>query len=133
MKKPSDKSLTNKLDDAFRKAMRRVKPRTTCFVCGREVGYFAPKTEPYGLQVGHFISRSVFPLRWDFENCEFVCSSCNKNHENNILPHTQAILRNYGAELVDTLNTRWQVSKQKAKSFSRAEKLELLEKLNETT
>lgn len=75
MKRKSDKSLTNKLDDLFRKVMRLKKPRTNCFVCHREVGYFAPKTEPYGLQVGHFISRSVYPLRWDLENCDFVCLS----------------------------------------------------------
>lgn len=127
MKRKSDKSLTNKLDDLFRKVMRLKKPRTNCFVCHREVGYFAPKTEPYGLQVGHFISRSVYPLRWDLENCDFVCSVCNRIHEENILPHTYAIIREYGEELVDTLNVRWQLSKQKAKSFSRAEKLELIE------
>ena len=129
MKRPKDKSLTNKLDAAFRKAMRAKKPRTNCFVCKREVGYFSPKTEPYGLQVGHFISRSVFALRWDFLNCDFVCSSCNRIHEDNILPHTHAMIQAYGPERVDLLNTIWATSKQKAKSFSRAEKLELLEKL----
>jgi len=55
------------------------------------------------------------------------CSSCNRIHEENILPHTQAMLQAYGAERVDGLNVRWQVSKQKAKSFSRAEKLEMIE------
>ena len=129
MKKKSDKSLSNQLDKVFRQAMRVKKPRTNCFVCHREADYFAPKTNPYGLQVGHFISRSVYPLRWDFDNCDFVCSSCNYNHENNTLPHTQAILLEYGAEHVDLLNTKWQTSKQRAKSFTRAEKLELIEKL----
>ncbi len=128
-KKASDTTLTNKLDAVFRKAMRVKKPRTNCFVCHREADYFAPKTNPYGLQVGHFISRSVYPLRWDFDNCDFVCSSCNRIHEENILPHTQAMLMAYGPERVDELNVRWQVSKQKDKSFSRAEKLELIEKL----
>lgn len=128
MKRKSDKSLTNKLDDLFRKLMRLKKPRTDCFVCHRQVGYFSSKTEPYGLQVGHFVSRSVFALRWDLENCEYICSGCNKIHEQNILPHTYAIVKEYGEEFVDRLNVKWQLSKQKDKTFSRAEKLEMIEK-----
>lgn len=130
-KRASDKSLTNKLDALFRTLMWLKKPRTNCFVCHREAGRFKPKTNPYGLQVGHFIGRTVFPLRWDFRNCDMVCSSCNRIHEENILPHTHAMLMAHGSERVDLLNSIWATSKQKAKSFSRAEKLEMIEKFKE--
>ena len=125
----SDKALTKKLDQAIRDILHLKTKRLRCFVCGRETDWFNPKTNPYGLQVGHYISRSVFALRWDLENCEPVCSSCNRIHEENILPHTQALLLAYGPERVDTLNTKWRLSKQKAKSFTRGEKRELLESL----
>lgn len=128
MKKAKDSTLTKKLDDAFREYVWRVKPRTNCFICHAEAGRFSPKTNPQGLQVCHFISRSVYALRWDIENVELGCSRCNRVNESNTLPHTQAILREYGADHVDRLHTKWQVSKQRAKTFSRAEKLEMLEK-----
>ncbi len=46
-----------------------------CFTC--------PKKE--GLQVGHLIRRGVEIVRWDLENCNAQCSSCNKRH--NEKPH----------------------------------------------
>lgn len=129
MKKLSDKTLTNKLDNAFRELLQKRTKAKRCFVCGLQTDWFNPKTNPHGLQVGHFISRKVYALRWDFDNCFPQCSACNKRHEYNTLPFTQAILREYGADHVDRLHTRWQLSKQKAKTFNRAEKLELLESL----
>lgn len=129
MKRLSDKTLTNKLDAAFRKLLQKRTKEKRCFVCGRETDWFSPKTNPYGLQVGHFISRKVYALRWDFDNCFPQCSVCNKRHEYNTLPFTQAVVSKLGPEHVDRLHVRWQLSKQKAKTFSRAEKLALLEKL----
>jgi 5-methylcytosine-specific restriction endonuclease McrA len=133
IKRISDKQLTNKLDDVFRNIMRAKQLRKghfRCFVCGMDAHQFSNHKEP-GLQVGHFISRSVRPLRWDFDNCEMVCSSCNIIHENNTLPHTVAILREYGEERVQSLNTTWQLSRQVGKSFTRTQKLERLEELEE--
>jgi len=129
IKRLTDKQLTKKLDDAIRDILHTKTKELKCFVCGREIDWFHPKTNPYGLQVGHYISRSVFALRWDLDNCEPVCSTCNRNHENNTLPHTEAILRVYGRQRIDSLVNRWHASKQKDKSFTRAEKMELLDQL----
>lgn len=130
-KRPSDLKLTTKLDNVVRDILHAQTKELKCFVCGRETDWFSPKTNPYGLQVGHFISRSVFPLRWDLKNCEPVCSSCNYVHENNTLPHMMAIMKTYGMPRLDYLNEKFLASKQKAKSFTRGEKLELLEQLEE--
>lgn len=123
----SDKALTKKLDKAVTELLHKITTKKECFVCHRQSDWFHPKDNPYGLQTGHYISRSVYLLRWDMKNIEAVCSSCNRTHEENTLPHTKAILDKYGVQRIEYLNQRWQEGKQKAKSFTRSEKIELLE------
>lgn len=133
MKKLSEKALTRKLDNVFREIMKSrqlQKGHFRCFVCKQDKGgFFHPKERPFGLQVIHFIGRTVFSLRWDFDNCEMGCSSCNRIHEENILPHTYAIIKEYGEERIDTLNTKYQAYKRVGKSMTKAQKLEKLEEL----
>ncbi len=128
-KKKTDKKLTQELDQIVRDIFKLKYKNPKCFVCHKQTGWFNPKSNPYGLQVGHYVSRSVFALRWDFDNLEPQCSSCNYIHENNTLPFTNALLKAYGEDKVSTLHTKWQLSRMKAKTFNRSEKIELLEKL----
>jgi len=128
-KKGADQKLTDQLDQVIRDIFKLKYKNPKCFVCGRQTGWFHPKNNPYGMQVGHFVSRGVMPLRWDFDNLEPQCSPCNKYHETNTLPFTNALLLAYGEDRVQTLHTKWQLSKMKAKSFTRGEKRDLLERL----
>lgn len=131
MKIISDKALTKKLDEKIREIIHQTKEQK-CFVCSKRIGWFNPKNNPYGLQVGHYISRSIFSLRWDLKNCEPVCSSCNRIHEENTLPHTMAILNAYGQERIEYLNNKWKESRMNGgKSFTRSQKIELLETLKD--
>jgi hypothetical protein len=131
MKKYTDKQLTKKLDEVVRELLHIKTTTKKCFVCNRYTDWFHPKTNPHGLQVGHYVSRSVFALRWDLLNCEPVCSGCNRIHEENTLPHTMALVKAYGKERLDYLNEKFMASKLKTKTFTYGEKLELYEKLQE--
>lgn len=129
MKRISDRGITKKLDDVVRQILHQRVKTKKCFVCNRYTDWMS-KENPGGLQVGHYISRSVFAVRWDLLNCEPVCSECNKRHENNILPHTMAILNTYGQERIEYLNSKFEEWKKNGgKTFTRSQKLELLESL----
>lgn len=133
-KQLTNKQLTKKLDDVFREIMKAKTPKNKfqCFVCKRHVGgFFHPKENPYGLQVGHYITRANFSLRWDFLNCEMICSKCNRAHEEDILPHTKALLDAYGKERIDVLEHKSSEYKKTGKTMSRSQKIELLEKMQE--
>jgi len=123
------KQLTKALDGLVREIFKLEKTPRKCFVCKRQFDLFHPKNNPYGLQVGHYITRSVFPLRWDFKNLEWNCSVCNRIHEENILPFTKAMLDAYGEERIDYLNERWLAYKQSAKSMTSGQKRDLLDEL----
>ena len=133
LKKLGTKSLTNKLDQALRDLFKaqvvRGERKLKCFICGLETGYYSPKDNPHGLQIGHFASRSVFSLRWDLKNCEFSCSRCNYNHEYNILPFTVAMLKAYGQKRIDYLNAQYEAYKKTGKTMNIGQKTELLETL----
>jgi hypothetical protein len=130
MKRPSDKTLTNKLDQLIRDILKATyQEPVECFICKKKYPWFHPRKNPYGIQVGHYISRTVFALRWDLKNVFPSCSSCNRIHEENTLPYTKAILDTFGQERINYLNDKWQASKKKAKTFTRGEKLELAESL----
>ena len=73
MKKPSQKSLTNKLDRVISEIVRS---RGRCERCGN--------TET--LQTAHAYSRSNFTVRWDLDNTFCLCYNCHFNfaHKNPI-------------------------------------------------
>jgi hypothetical protein len=73
MKKPTRKSLVEKLDKIFSIYIRRkdaINDIATCVTCNK-------KDHWTKLQNGHFMSRRHYNTRWDEDNCHVQCSGCN--------------------------------------------------------
>ena len=73
MKKPTRKSLVEKLDKIFSIYIRRkdaINDIATCVTCGKKDSWTK-------LQNGHFMSRRHYNTRWDEDNCHVQCSGCN--------------------------------------------------------
>lgn len=119
------KKLTDALDRAIREYFHRKYPYPTCFVCGKNKGWFHPKTNPYGCQIGHYISRRIYQLRWDFKNIEPQCAPDNYTHNYNTLPFTISIINKYGKERIEYLHEIYNLYKNK--SMTTKEKRTLLE------
>lgn len=132
--KPSDslltgKKLRDKLDEAIRVLYKLKYPNPYCFVCKRRMGWFHPKDNPKGCQIGHYISRKYFPLRWDLLNLWPQCAGCNWEHSNrfygsNPTPFSIAIIKELGVERLEYLQ-----EKKNSPSPSTLEKRELLQSL----
>lgn len=133
-KKPkplSGEKLTKALDDAIRELYHLKYPHPICFVCKKPSGWFHPTREPKGCQIGHFVSRKYYPLRWDVLNLWSQCAKCNWEHSNrmfgtNPTPFAIAIVREYGVERLEYLQ-----NKKNGPSPSTIEKRELLSTLQE--
>lgn len=72
-KKPSRKTIVNKLDKVFSEYIRRRYTKNNiaeCVTCGK-------KDHWKNLQAGHFMSRKHYSTRWDEENVEVQCMACN--------------------------------------------------------
>lgn len=129
-KKLSGAKLTNALDSTVRDILHARYPNPTCFVCGKNKGWFHPKKNPKGCQVGHYVSRRVYQLRWDLQNLECQCAPCNYTHQFNTLPYTNRIIEVYGSERITRLNALYITCKTKKMStIEKRKKLELLEDL----
>ena len=100
----SGKRLTNKLDQMIRDIFKVIYPNPVCFVCGQNKGWFHPKTNVCGCQVGHYVSRKYFFLRWDLDNVKPQCSVCNRFHNYNGIPYTLAIIKHHGIKRLFKLN-----------------------------
>jgi len=104
MAKKSERQKTiDKLDDLVRKRLKEEYPKY-CVTCGKAIDWFHPQNNPFGLQVGHYISRDIKQLRWCPKNVHPQCSSCNWEHNKNPIPYTQFMLKTYGQEVLDELN-----------------------------
>jgi hypothetical protein len=131
-KKLSGKQLTKKLDQIIRDILKlEAGDNPKCFVTGNHVGWFHPQNCPHGLQVGHYVSRRVLPLRWDLLNVYPQSSSSNYTHQYNQLPFTARILEEFGQERIEYLNKKYTNYKKRGKSMTRKEKEDLLTKLQE--
>lgn len=128
-KKPlSGKKLTTLLDDAIRDYYHKKYPQPECFVCKKKIGWFHPKDNPRGCQIGHYISRKYHGTRWDLLNLWPQCSVCNWEHSNknfgtNPAPFTIAILDAYGQQRIEYLNNA------RRTSFTTLQKREMLQTL----
>lgn len=74
MKKPSRSTLVKKADKAFSEYIRqRYADRNgnvECFTCGK-VDHWK------SMDAGHFVSRKQYSTRWDEQNVQVQCKSCN--------------------------------------------------------
>jgi hypothetical protein len=123
-KKPkllSGTKLTKALDSAIRDYFKLLYGiNVTCFVTGRTLGWYHPKNNPNGCQVGHFISRRIHRLRWDLKNVYPQSAGSNKAHNQNPAPFANAIVSQHGKERLEYLD---RVSRE-----SRGTKVSTLEK-----
>ena len=72
-KKPSRKTIVKKLDSVFSQYIRRrfaINDISECVTCGTKSHYKK-------LQAGHFMSRKHYSTRWDVDNVQVQCYSCN--------------------------------------------------------
>ena len=72
-KKISRKGLITKLDKVFSEYIRRRYAKDNvaeCVTCGK-------KDHWKSLQAGHFMSRKHYSTRWDEQNVQVQCNSCN--------------------------------------------------------
>jgi hypothetical protein len=131
-KKLSGKQLTKALDQVIRDILKiEAGANPQCFVCGKHLAWFHPQECPYGLQVGHFVSRRVYPLRWDLKNVFPQCSADNYTHQHNQLPFTARIIEEFGPQRIEYLNNKYQEYKKRGKTLTRLEKEALLNKLQD--
>ena len=65
--------LKKELDDLVRKLFKlKYGDLPTCCCCGLTIGWFHPKTNPYGMQVGHYIGRGATIIRYYEDESEAV-------------------------------------------------------------
>jgi len=121
----SGAKLTRSLDEAIRRLYKKKYPNPQCFVCGARPGWFHPKTNPRGCQIGHYVSRRFYATRWDQKNIWCQDSSCNYLHQHDPIPFTNAILKKYGQERLDYLENK------RKETITTMQKRELLNRILE--
>lgn len=100
----TQKQLVNKLDEIFRELFR-LKYEPICCICGKKADWYHPINNEYGIQVGHYISRNSKILRWDFRNVAPQCTICNSLHNDDKEPFKQYMIRNFGIERIEFLES----------------------------
>lgn len=110
MKNIDRKKIIKKLDLTFSKIIRK---SGKCFCCG--------KTD--SLTCGHLITRAVYNTRWEFDNAECQCMSCNLKHEYRPEIFTELYIEKYGLE-------KYQNLIEKSKNPKKTTNIELLEMLD---
>lgn len=112
------------LDDAIRTYIKTLPD--TCVCCGKSnLGYFHPTDNTFGIQVGHFIDRGVYSLRWDKRNVHPQCSGCNARHRFNTIPYTTYMMKRFGANILEELDQTMKAHKP-LKTYQLEELLQLL-------
>jgi hypothetical protein len=103
-KKSPRQKMIDRLDDKVRKRLKTEYPEI-CVTCGKQIGWFHPTMNSHGLQVGHYIGRDIKQLRWHPKNVAPQCSACNWEHNSNPIPYTLWMLRTYGQQVLDELES----------------------------
>jgi hypothetical protein len=104
VKKPKKKGKTERqklvddCDELTRKVLRATRPRF-CVTCGR------PETPDHPLQVGHWIKRGRWFVRWDLRNVNPQCPGCNLRHNHFTFYYDSWMLDTYGESTVKELMT----------------------------
>ena len=99
MKKPTRKSLVEKLDKIFSIYIRRkdaIDNIATCVTCGK-------KDHWSKLQNGHWASRKHYNTRWDETNCHVQCAGCNVFRAGEIYLYTKYLCSKYGNNFPEEL------------------------------
>jgi hypothetical protein len=96
--------LTKALDNLVREILKLKYPEGRCFVSGNVYGWFHPQKNPRGCQVGHYISRRIYTLRWDLLNVFPQGAKENREHQFNTLPFTSRIIQVHGNKRIEYLD-----------------------------
>ena len=116
-KKPTRSKLVKKLDVVFSQYIRLrnsdSRGMAKCFTCGK-VDHWKK------LQAGHFQSRRHYSTRWDEENVQVQCKSCNLFNQG--MQYTFA--KNLGLDLAESLSL-------KSKNLVKFSSIELEEMINQ--
>jgi len=117
VKKPTRKKIILELDEIIRRIVRF--RDTHCCSCGKNL--------EEGAQVSHYVTRRVYALRWNLNNCHMSCPGCNMRHNYDPIPYTLFMIRTYGKEKLDELAT----IKNSVKKMSSKQLSDLLAELTE--
>ena len=101
------KALIKKLDTLCRKILLKRDLRYgDCFNC-----ISCKRLYPINVaQVGHYISRRHYAVRWDLRNINLQCSHCNYRLSGNPIEYEKTLLEMYGKAEVDWLKTFYRES-----------------------
>ena len=104
--KPAPKSDRSKkivkLDTVFSKFIRR---RDCGFSFGRCVSCGAVITYDNS-DCGHYINRKHMSVRYDEQNCNAQCRSCNRFDEGNIQGYRKGLIEKYGEKATEMLEVK---------------------------
>ncbi len=105
VRKPSLSSYVNKLDRIFSEYIRLRDSAPfgykafRCISCGQ--------VKPYDqMDCGHFISRKHMATRFDEENCNGECRSCNRFSADHMIYYQRNLEKKIGADRLDLLIAR---------------------------
>ena len=100
MRKKSQKTLIRKLDEVFSRYIRLRDADENgyirCISCGK-IRHFSE------MDCGHFINRSHMATRYDEQNCNGQCRSCNRFDEGNNIGYTRGLIAKYGPQVISLL------------------------------
>lgn len=128
-KKVKRKKLITLLDDEIRRILSKDNQCFTCGVKRSKIGSYGVEGNKIGLQVGHYVSRKVYALRWDLKNVCSQCSYCNGKHRFDQLDYTVALADKYGMSIFKYFKDKR--DERKGKTFKTTEMRELLEQLKQ--
>ncbi len=116
------KTWIDKLDKVFSMYIRLRDSRAYHFAAFRCIscGDVKPFSE---MDCGHFVSRNCMPLRWNSQNCNGECASCNRFHGDHLLGYRKNLILKLGQEAIK--------GSPLAESLDNHKKLLLIKKLGE--
>ena len=92
--KKSIPKLVKELDRVFSLWIRNREQK--CFTCGSDKN----------LQCGHYISRRIYALRWDEQNCQTQCLRCNVLMHGNMPTFALKLQQKYGKDILEKLDQK---------------------------
>ncbi len=119
MKKPTRKSLVEKLDKIFSQYIRRryaINNISECFTCGVKNDYKKQRA-------GHFASRRHYSTRWNEYNVQVQCYSCNICNQGMQFEFGKKLCLKYGDNFAEDLMLK---SKEIVK-FTESDLIELID------
>lgn len=100
--KSSRSKKIDRLDAVFSKFIRRRDcgfEYGRCISCGKIITF-------NDCDCGHYINRKHMATRYDENNCNAQCRSCNRFSEGNIQGYRRGLIKKYGEKITDNLEIK---------------------------